>query len=181
MKRILPSLSDLFANPFLRLRLALLLGALLLAVGTTGYVEIEHLKPWQGLYEAIVVLSGVGVDLIKPLDPAGRLWTMGLIVFGLGTIAWMFATIIEVFVSEQSFRIVQRKRMDRRVNNLKRHFLVCGYGRIGQQIATMYALENIPFVVIEQEPERLEMLRVADMLYVEGDAADDSVFDAGGY
>ncbi len=180
MKRLVPSLSDLFSNPFVRLRLALLLGAFLLAIGTAGYIIIEHLSPAEGLYEAVVVLSGEGSETSKPLDLAGRLWTIGLILFGLGTIAWVFATIIEVFVSEQSFRIVQRKRMDRRVRAVSRHFIVCGYGRIGQQIAQMYDTERVPFVVIEQEASRLEMLRAADILHVEGDAADDTILQEAG-
>jgi len=175
MKRVLPSLSDLFSNPFVRLRLALLVGALLVVIGTAGYVTLERYAPLEALYMAVIVLSGVGLDTPAPLHAAGHLWTIGLIVFGLGTIAWMFATIIEVFVSEQSFRIVQRKRMDRRVNNLSQHYIVCGYGRIGQQIAQMYALEKVPFVVVEQEPAHLEQLRAADVHYVEGDAADDAV------
>ena len=173
MRRIFPNLSDLFSNPFVRLRLALLLAALILAVGTVGYIHFEHLLPWQGLYQTIIVLSGVGVDQIKPLNTASRFWTMGLIVFGLGTVAWVFATIVEVFVSETSFRILQRKRMDKRVDALSRHYIICGYGRIGQQIALTYAREKVPFVVVEQEASRLEMLRDADYLHVNGDAADD--------
>lgn len=175
MKRVLPSLSDLFSNPFVRLRLALLVGLLLVLIGTAGYIGLEHYTPLQALYMAVIVLSGVGLDTPTPLHEAGRLWTIGLIVFGLGTIAWMFATIIEVFVSEQSFRIMQRRRMERRVNNLSQHYIICGYGRIGQQIAQMYALEKVPFLVVEQDPARLEQLRAADMHYVEGDAADDTV------
>ncbi len=179
-RRLLPSLTELFSNPFVRLRLALLLGALLLAVGTVGYMDIENLPAWEAFYQAVMVLSGVGLEVVRPFDEKGRLWTIGLIVFGLGTIAWVFATVIEVFVSEQSFRIVQRKRMDRRVNALSRHFIVCGYGRIGQQIAQMYTQERIPVVVVEQEPSRVEMLRAADVLHVEGDAADDAILREAG-
>lgn len=180
MKRILPSLSELFSNPFVRLRLALLIGALLVVIGAAGYVALEHYTPLEALYMAVIVLSGVGLDTPALLHTTGRLWTIGLIIFGLGTIAWMFATIIEVFVSEQSFRIVQRKRMDRRVNNLSQHYIVCGYGRIGQQIAQMYALEKVPFVVVEQDAARLEQLRAADLHYVAGDAADDAILQEAG-
>jgi len=175
MRCVLPSLSDLFSNPFVRLRLALLVGGLLIVIGTAGYMELEHFTPLQALYMAVIVLSGVGLDAPAKLNTAGHIWTIILIVFGLGTTAWVFATIIEVFVSEQSFRIVQRKRMERRVNNLSLHYIVCGYGRIGQQIAQMYALENVPFVVVEQDPARLEQLQASDVHYVAGDAADDAI------
>lgn len=180
MKRIIPSLSELFGNPFVRLRLAILVGVLLVVVGTAGYVEIEHFSPLNALYMAVVVLSGVGLDTPAPLNRVGREFTIALIVFGLGTIAWVFATIIEVFVSETSFRIVQRRRMERRVGSMKQHYIVCGFGRIGQQIATMYAQDNVPFVVVEQDSARLEQLRALGFAYVEGDAADDAVLQSAG-
>ena len=180
MKRVLPTLSDLFSNPFVRLRLALLVGALLVVVGMGGYIVLEHFAPLQALYMAVVVLSGVGMDSPALLHKDGRVWTIGLIVFGLGTIAWVFATIVEVFAGEQSFRIVQRRRMDKRVDQLTQHYIVCGYGRIGQQIAQMYALEKVPFVVVEQDAARLEQLRASDIAHVEGDAADDGVLQSAG-
>ena len=66
------------------------------------------------------------------------------------------------------------------VNGLKDHYIVCGYGRIGQQIAQGYTQNKVPYVIIEQEPARLEMLREADMPHVEGDAADDEVLKRAG-
>ena len=175
-----PRLRDFYRNPLLRLRLALLLGAFILSGGTAGYMGIEHYTFLEALFMTVITLGSVGYGEVKPLDTAGTVFTIVLILFGLGTAAWLFTTIIETFVSEQTLLILSRKRMTRTVNALKNHYIVCGYGRIGQQIALGYTNDKVPYVVVEQEPSRVEMLREADVPHVEGDAADDEVLKQAG-
>ncbi|MBV9848857.1 MAG: potassium channel protein [Armatimonadetes bacterium] len=170
-----PRARDIFRNPFVRLRLALLLGFVLVALGTVGYIVIEHYDPLDALYMTVITLSTVGYETVRPLDAAGKIFTIGLILGGIGTAAWVFTTVIEVFVSEQTLRYLARRRMDRIIGALRRHYIVCGYGRIGQQIAQGYTQNKVPFVVIEKDPARLELLREQDIPHVEGDAADDDV------
>ncbi len=172
--QVSPRANDIFRNPFVRLRLAVLLGLALIGLGTLGYVEIEHYSAMDGLYMTVITLSTVGYGEVHTLDHAGRMFTMVLIVGGIGTAAWVFTTIIEVFVNEQTVRLIARKRMDRVVNAMRDHYIVCGYGRIGQEIAQGYTQDRVNFVVVEQEPSRLELLRSQGVAYVEGDAADDT-------
>ena len=166
---------DFYRNPLLRLRLALLLGLLLLAGGTLGYVSIEHLSFLDALFMTVITLGSVGYGEVKPLSVDGEVFTIGLILVGLGTAAWLFSTIIETFVSEQTLLLISKKRMDRMIGSLKHHYIVCGYGRIGQEIAQGYTQNKVPYLVIEQEPGRLAMLRDKNVLYVDGDAANDDV------
>ena len=175
-----PKLRDFYRNPLLRLRLALLLGFSLLAGGTVGYMGLEHYGFLDALFMTVITLGSVGYGEVKPLTTAGEIFTIILILVGLGTAAWLFTTIIETFVSEQTLLLLSRKRMTRMVNRLKDHYIVCGYGRIGQQIALGYTQNKVAYVVIEQEPSRLEMLREADVPHVEGDAADDDVLTQAG-
>lgn len=175
-----PRLRDFYRNPLLRLRLALLLGFFILTGGTAGYMGIEHYGFLDALFMTVITLGSVGYGEVKPLDAAGTVFTIVLILFGLGTAAWLFSTIIETFVSEQTLLLLSKKRMTRQVNALKDHYIVCGYGRIGQQIASGYMHDKVDFVVIEQEPGRLEMLREANMPHVEGDAADDETLKRAG-
>lgn len=175
-----PKLRDFYRNPLLRLRLALLLGFVLLAGGTAGYMALERLGFLDALFMTVITLGSVGYGEVKPLTAAGEIFTIVLILFGLGTAAWLFSTIIETFVSEQTLLLLSRKRTARMVNALKDHYIVCGYGRIGQQIATGYTQNKVDYVVIEQEPSRLETLREADIPHVEGDAADDDVLKRAG-
>ena len=178
--RPLPRLRDFYRNPLLRLRMALLLGAFILTGGTAGYMGIERLGFLDALFMTVITLGSVGYGEVKPLDAPGEVFTIALILFGLGTAAWLFTTIIETFVSEQTLLLLSKKRMTRQVNALKNHYIVCGYGRIGQQIAQGYTQNKVPYVVIEQEAARLEMLREADISHVEGDAADDDVLKQAG-
>lgn len=168
-------LLDILRNPLLRLRLALLLGVALVMGGTAGYVLIEHYDFLDALYMTVITLGSVGYGTVAPLDVSGKVFTILLIVFGLGTAAWLFTTVVETFVSEQTLLLLTKKRMGRMVNAMKDHYIICGYGRIGQQIAQDYAQNKHPFVVIEQDPARLEMLHERDIAHVEGDAADDDI------
>ncbi|MGI4792373.1 MAG: potassium channel family protein [Janthinobacterium lividum] len=170
-----PKLTDYYRNPLLRLRLALLAGILLLAGGTFGYMGIEHMRFLDSLFMTVITLSSVGYGEVQPLDVAGEIFTIVLIMVGLGTAAWLFTTVIETFVSEQTLLLLSKKRMDRMVNSLKNHYIVCGYGRIGQEIAQGYTQNKVPYLVIEQEPGRLAMLREANIPYVDGDAANDDI------
>jgi voltage-gated potassium channel len=169
------NLLDFSRNPLLRLRLALLVGVLLLAAGTFGYMAIEHMSFLDSLFMTVITLSSVGYGEVQPLNVAGQWFTIFLILIGIGTAAWLFTTVIETFVSEQTILLLARKRMDRMVNSLNRHYIVCGYGRIGQEIAQGYTQNKVPYLVIEQEPGRLAMLREAKIPYVEGDAANDEI------
>jgi voltage-gated potassium channel len=178
--QVSPRANDIFRNPFVRLRLALLLGVLLIAAGTVGYVGIDHYSTMDALYMTIITLSTVGYGEVKPLDGAGRIFTMVLILGGIGTAAWVFTTVIEVFVSEQTVRMIARKRMDRVVDAMHDHYIVCGYGRIGQEIAQGYTQDRVNFVVVEREPSRLELLRTQGVPHVEGDAADDEALKSAG-
>ena len=170
-----PRLADFYRNPLLRLRLALLLGASLLAGGTLGYMGIEHMRFLDALFMTVITLSSVGYGEVRPLDVVGEIFTIVLILVGLGTAAWLFTTVIETFVSEQTLLLLSKKRMDRMVSSLKNHYIVCGYGRIGQEIAQGYTHNKVPYVVIEQDLVRLGMLREANVPFVEGDAANDDV------
>ena len=175
-----PRAHDIFRNPFVRLRLALVLGFALAGIGTAGYIGIEHYEPLDALYMTVITLSTVGYETVRPLDAWGKIFTIGLILGGIGTAAWVFTTIIEVFVSEQTLRYLARRRMDRIVGALRQHYIICGYGRIGQQIALGYTQSRVAFVVIEQDPVRLELLRDQDVPHVEGDAADDDILNRAG-
>ena len=178
--QISPRANDIFRNPFVRLRLALVLGFALAGLGTAGYMGIEHYSPLDALYMTVITLSTVGYETVRPLSHGGKVFTIGLIIGGIGTAAWVFTTVIEVFVSEQTVRFLARRRMDRIVGALRQHYIICGYGRIGQQIALGYTQNRVAFVVIEQEPSRLELLRDQDVPHIEGDAADDEALKKAG-
>lgn len=162
-------------NPLLRLRLALLFGIFLLGIGTLGYIMIEGMSPLDALFMTVITLSSVGYGEVQPLDVAGQIFTIGLIIVGIGTATWLFTIVIEALVSEQTRRVLGQKRMNRVIDSLNKHYIVCGYGRIGHEISLGYTQTKIPHLVIERDPERIAELREANIPCVEGDAADDAV------
>ena len=173
-------MKDFTRNPLLRLRLALLLGLFLVAAGTLGYVVIEHMSFLDALFMTVITLSSVGYGEVQPLDVAGQIFTIALIIVGIGTAAWLFTTVIETLTSEQTRRVLAQKRTNRVIHSLNNHYIVCGYGRIGRQISDGYTQNKIPFLVIERDPDRIGELRDAGIPCVEGDAADDAVLVSAG-
>jgi voltage-gated potassium channel len=165
--------TDYYRNPFLRLRIAILLGLLIAVFGTLGFELIAHDNLLDSFYMMVITLSSVGYGVDKPLGPTGKLFVISLILVGVGTGAWVFSTIVGVVASEQAQHMMARKRMDRMIAHLTKHYIICGYGRIGQQIATGYTQNRVPFVVLEQDPGRIAMLREQGFMFVEGDASDD--------
>ncbi len=106
---VMPSMREVLRNPLLRLRLALVVGLALLAGGTLGYMGLEHYNPLDALFMTVITLSSVGYGEVNPLDPAGEIFTIRLILVGLGTAAWLFTTVIETFVSEQTLLMLSRR------------------------------------------------------------------------
>ncbi|HEX5324731.1 MAG TPA: potassium channel protein [Capsulimonadaceae bacterium] len=167
-------------NPFVRLRIAALLVLLLIALGTAGYVFLERYTPLDALFMTVITLSTIGYEEVHPLHAGGKVFTIFLIIFGLGIAAWALTTTFEALISEQSLRILERRRMNRLIGTLENHFIVCGYGRIGQAIVNGYQTNKVPFVVVEIAPERIEQLRAQEVPYVEGDASNDEILKSAG-
>lgn len=170
----------LFEDPFLRLRLALILALLLGAVGTVGYMVIELFGLLDAIYMTVITLSTVGYGTVHPLSPHGKVFTIGLIAVGILTATWVISTVVEVFVSEQALRIRELRSMEKSIEKLHEHVVVCGYGRIGRQIAVEYVRNRVPFVVVDLDVDRVETLRAHGHIYVEGDASDEEALTRAG-
>ncbi|MGO8671205.1 MAG: potassium channel family protein [Capsulimonadaceae bacterium] len=167
-------------SPYARLRLALAVAAVLCAIGTAGYYVIEHYSLLDALYMTVITLSTVGFGEVRPLDPPGKIFTIGLIVFGIVTATWVLSTVIEVLVSEDVIRLREQRNMKTLIDRMRGHFIVCGFGRIGQQIVEEYLRNRVPFVVMEIDEQRVEMMRARGLPYVEGDSSDEEALTRAG-
>lgn len=168
------------AYPSFRLRLAIFAFTALVLIGTAGYHGIEHWSALDSLFMTIITLSGVGFGEVHRLDVAGKIFTIWLIIIGVGVAAWAVVTIVEVFTSEQGIRDMERRRMRRMINLMNNHYIVCGYGRIGQAIAKGYLRNDVPFVVVDSDQDKLEVARSEGVPYFEGDATSDTVLEQAG-
>ena len=147
----------------------------IIAAGTLGYVVIEGWSVWDGLYMAVTTVATVGFREVHPMSRAGEAFTLLLIVSGVGT-AFYSATLLATHIVEGGLRrrLVER-RQKRMIENLRDHFILCGYGRIGSLIADELQQQNVPFVVIEKDPERVTRLMERGLPAVAADASHEDV------
>lgn len=152
----------------------------LIVVGTIGYMFIEDLSLLDAVYMTIITITTVGFREVRPLDAAGKLFTVLLITGGVGTWVYAFSSILRLLVEGQLKSYFTQRRMERMIGNIDKHIVVCGFGRIGSMVCRELAHEKIPFVVIEKKPSCFEQLRELDYLYIGGDAtAEETLVDAG--
>ena len=154
--------------------------AIVLVTGVTGYALIDRWDLLDSFYMTIITISTVGYTEVHPQSTAGRLFTSALIVVGVGTMLFGFGVFAEA-LTENNFGIYRRQRqLERRLNQLRNHFIICGYGRIGTQIAIEFDEHKVPYAVVEQTPEALERLHNEDRLHIEGDASSEEILKQAG-
>ena len=167
-------------DPLKKIRYSLLILALLAGSGTLGYVIIEGWSPFEALYMTTITLATVGYSEVHSLSHEGKVFTIILIVFGVGTIAYTIGSMIQFMVEGQLYQLLGRKKLQKQINQLQGHYIVCGYGRIGRLISREFAAKPLPFIVVENHPDRIERLENDGHLFIEGDATRDEVLERAG-
>ena len=167
-------------NPGRRFLVAIVGIAVLTVGGTAGYMAIEHMAPLDALYMTIITISTVGYGEVKPLSEGGRIFTMGLIVTGVGTAFYLFAAVTQFVVEGQLREFVGRAAMKHRIDQLEGHVVICGFGRMGRVVAEEMARSGGEAVVIERDPAREMELAAGGLLYVLGSALEDRVLEEAG-
>ncbi len=153
----------------------MLLLALILIFGAFGYMLLEGSSFLDGLYMTLITISTVGYGEVVHLSAAGRIFTMVLILVGVGFVMFVFTKITEVVVEGKLQAVYGRMNMKKKVAELSGHYIVCGFGRIGQVITKLLSTENKQFVVIENNPLVLKKLAELGYLYLEGEASNDDM------
>jgi voltage-gated potassium channel len=156
-----------------RLAFVLLTGVLLF--GTTGYVAIEGWSIFDALYMTVTTVTTVGYGEIHPLSHAGRVFNIGVIVVGVATVLYTFSFLMARLVEGDLHERWARRRRERMLHELNNHFIVCGYGRMGQIIAREFSRQSVPFVIVERDPTRMQEAIEAGYLAVEADASSEHV------
>ena len=159
------------------IRLSIALGAII-SVGTVGYVLLEHWTIIESLYMTVITLSTVGFREVRDLSPQGRLFTVALIISSVGTVAYLFGAISQYIISGELHGTLRRNRMQKNISNLKHHYIVCGYGRVGRQVVESLCAAGKTCVVID--PDQSEETQLEGALFVKGDAGDDEVIARAG-
>jgi voltage-gated potassium channel len=156
--------------PTKKVMLALGLMMSLVIIGTVGYALIEDYGFIDALFMSVITLGTVGYREVQPLSDAGKIFTIFLIIAGIGSVAYGVTQAVEYVISTIVFR---RRRMERNIAKLSGHVIICGYGRIGRQVTDRLKARGVQFVIIEQNAETREVLDGLGYLYVDGNATDD--------
>lgn len=145
---------------------------LVVAGGTIGYHEIEGWSLWHGFY--VTILGITTVDLPQ-FSYRGQLFTVVLLFAGVGSALYTFTLLATLVVEGGLSKRLQRRKHERMLDQLKDHFIVCGYGRIGSIVSNQLQRQHVPYVVVERDPTRLQAAMDDGALAVEGDASREEV------
>jgi voltage-gated potassium channel len=122
----------------------------------------------------------VGYGVVQELSNLGTIFTIILIIFGTGTVVYILVNLTDFILSEFLSGRVQNRRIRRMIVKLKNHYIICGLGRVGQQIAYELVSDKAEFVVIDSADEPIELCKKNNLLYIQGDASADKIlFEAG--
>jgi voltage-gated potassium channel len=153
--------------------LLMLLGVI--SFGTFGYMLIEESSFIDSLFMTMITITTIGYGEIFPLSTQGRIFTMVLIVLGVGLIMFLFTRITEEVVEGNLRTMYGRLSMKKKVEGLKDHYIICGFGRIGKVISNLLQEADTPFVVIESNPVVIHELTELGYHFLEGEAANDDI------
>jgi voltage-gated potassium channel len=160
-------------DPVRHLRVSIVVLALLISLGTLGYMGIEGWNFLDSLFMTAITLATVGYQEIHPLSEHGKIFTMLLIVFGVSVLGYIVGSLAQIMFEGQFQRIMGRKKVEKKIEALRDHYIVCGFGRMGALICREFAAKPLPFVVVEKMPDVIEKLEADGYLFLRGDATDD--------
>ncbi len=147
---------------------------IVLTIGVVGYRYISDYNWLDALYMTIITVTTVGFMEVKPLDAEAKVFTVMLIISSVIIFSFALSVITEYILSRNSLQLLKKKKVKNQINSLSNHVIVCGFGRNGMQAAERLKAYKRPFVVIEREKEVIEKYE-DEVLFVEGDANEDSV------
>lgn len=150
--------------------IAFILTVIIIIVGTLGYMIIEGWGILDSLYMTIITLTTVGYSEVQPLSRIGRVYTVGLIFLGFGFFVYVAGAVVQFMVEGQIRNILGRQRLNRKIDRLKNHYIVCGYGRIGRVLCKKLRQKPLDLVVIENNPDLVPLMEKDGMLYISGEA-----------
>jgi voltage-gated potassium channel len=156
-------------------RLVAILICAVTVVGTLGYVVIEGWTPWDAFYMTAITITTVGYREVHPLSRAGEAFTVAILVSGVGSFFYAFTLFMALLAEGQLVERFAERRRTRMLDDLREHFILCGFGRMGEIIARELARRNVPFVVIERSPERMQLAMDQGFVAVEADASSEDV------
>jgi len=167
-------------NPFKQLLPSAMILLIVIVAGTIGYQVVEGWSFIDSFYMVIITLFTIGFQEVHPLSSYGRLFTILIAVSGVGAAVYAGTQLIEIIVEGEILGYGRRRKMDKKIEDMKNHYIICGYGRTGHQVAAEFDSARVPYVILDQKPEIEEELGPREIPYIVGDiTSDDNLIEAG--
>lgn len=163
-----------------RISVAIIALITLTALGTLGYVLVENARWFDALYMTVITLSTVGFAEIIPLSTAGRVFTLFLILCGVATAAYFAASLMQLLAADVLLKLIGGKSMQKQIDRMSGHIIVCGYGRFGQIVVEELARSPARIVIIEHNPSRQLELEQRGFPFIVGNATSDEILERAG-
>lgn len=152
----------------------------LIVLGTVSYMKIENWDFLDSLFMSVETLTTVGYGLKEPLSNIGKIFTIVYILFGVMLFLYIVAEFAEYILFVNFGKVLSKKKMETKLKNLKNHYIVCGYGRTGNEIVNQLKNSKLEFVVVDKNPDLESMATEQNFAYVIGDATEDAVLEKAG-
>lgn len=184
LKRIVPTLSRIarnaFNDPVRGFQISILTLIVIIALATGVYMLLERMSLTDALYMTLITISTVGFGEVQPLSATGRAFTMLLILLGVGVVTTTISNAIGIVLGPRLWLSIRQRTMERLLMNIEDHYVVCGYGRMGQQIIEDLVARGESYVLIEADPDLQSELLEENIPFVIGDATlDETLIEAG--
>ncbi|TNF40517.1 MAG: potassium channel protein [Bacteroidetes bacterium] len=153
----------------------------LIVVGTVGYHLIEGWEIIDCLYMTIITIATVGFKEVGPLSQGGKIFTMGLIITSLSSLAYVGTNLARFVFDGDLANYIKTYRVDKKIAKLKNHVIIVGFGRNGEQAAIELAEHGVEFVIIDKRDNVVSRIREnRELLYIKGDATHEEVLEQAG-
>ena len=153
---------------------------LVLGIGTAGFVLIENYPVFDAFYMSVITITTVGYMELHPLSTAGRVFNTFLLLFGVSIMFFAVGAITQTVIETQFNDVFQKRRARKMIDQLKDHYILCGFGRVGRGAAAELNRTGVPFIVVDNNPDRVERAMRAGMLAVLADVSrDENLTDVG--
>ncbi|MET2984245.1 potassium channel family protein [Aureibaculum conchae] len=158
-----------------KLYIALLLFIGVICLGVFGYMYLSNDSFINALYMTIITITTVGFGEVHPLSESERLFTIFLILMSVTTLGYALSILTQYVASGEFIKNLKLKKVQKSIEKLRGHAIVCGYGRNGKQATVKLSKYNKPFVIIENDDERIAEIEEQNLLYIKGDATIDDI------
>ena len=154
---------------------AIALLIILLVIGVIGFRFMSHYTWVDAFYMTVITITTVGFGEVQPLDDKSKIFTIFLILNSVVIVGYALTIITEFILSKNNIEELKQKKMQKKIDALNNHIIICGFGRNGKQAATKLLAHKQPFVIIEKNKEVIEKFEDENTPFVLGNANEDEI------